>query len=252
MRPPGSAVARLTRVGSSSAGTVSLRSEPPARRGVRGFAGPIVAVCAPVLVVAAVVALALGMSLDRYHGNLLGLVQFGQRFAAETHPPPGAPIESSSGFDGQFFYLQALDPLLLHDSTVDGLRAAHSGYRLERIGYPALAFALAAGRRSAIPFALLAVNVLVLLALAAGFAAYARRRGWSTLWAVPLALMPGLLLPTFRDLSDPLATAIPACRSVAVAKRGGGGQLLSASTVAVLTREVMVLAVIAAAPGGCA
>ncbi len=194
------------------------------------------------LVVAAVLALAVGVSLGRYHGNLLGLVQFGQQFAPETHPPPGAPVDSTFGFDGQFFYLQALDPLLRHDSTIDALRAAHSGYRLQRVGYPALAFALAAGRRSAIPFALLAVNVLVLLALAAGFAAYARRRGWSTLWAVPLALMPGLLLPTLRDLSDPLATA-SMFAGLLLWRSGRRWPAAFALTVAVLTREVMVLAV---------
>ena len=230
----------------SSAGAASLRPERCARRGVRGLAGPIVAVGAPVLVVAAVLALAIGISLNRYQDNLLGLVQFGQHFAPETHPPAGAPVESSRGFDGQFFYLQALDPLLLHDSTLDGLRAAHSGYRLERIGYPALTFALAAGRRSAIPFAMLAVNLLALLALAAGFAAYAYRRGWSTLWAVPLALMPGLLLPTLRDLSDPLATA-SVFAGVLLWRSGRRWPAAFGLTLAVLTREVMVLAVAAVA-----
>jgi hypothetical protein len=199
-----------------------------------------------VLIVAAVLAFALSVNIDRYHGSLLGLVQFGKQYAAVTHPPAGAPVDSPAGFDGQYFYLQAQDPLLLHDSTINALRAVNSGYRLQRAGYPAMAWVLAAGRRSAIPFGLLAVNVLVLLAIAGGFAVYAYRRGWSTLLAVPLALMPGLLLPTLRDLSDPLATAT-LLAGVLLWYHGRRWPAAAALTVAVLTREVMLVAVAALA-----
>jgi hypothetical protein len=198
------------------------------------------------LVVAIVLALAIGVSLDRYHGNASGLVQFGKQYVAETHPPAGAPVDTPAGFDGQFFYRQALDPLLLHDSTVDALRALHSGYRLQRVGYPALAWVLAAGQRSAIPFGLLAVNVIVLLALATGLALYAYRRGWSTTLAVPVALMPGLLLPTLRDLSDPLATATLVA-GLLLWRDGRRWPAAIALSVAVLTREVMLVGVAAIA-----
>jgi hypothetical protein len=223
-----------------------VRPTQPARRGLRFALGPIIAIGVPVLVVAAVLAVALSVNVDRYHGNLLGLVQFGKQYTAVTHPPAGAPVDSPAGFDGQYFYLQALDPLLLHDSTVDGLRPLNMGYRLQRAGYPALAWALAAGQRSAIPFGLLAVNVLVLLAIAGGFAVYAYRRGWSTLLAIPLALMPGLLLPTLRDLSDPLATAA-LLAGVLLWYHGRRWPAAAALTVAVLTREVMLIAVAAIA-----
>jgi hypothetical protein len=203
-------------------------------------------VVTPVLVVAAVLALAIGSRLGANDGHLTGFIQFGSSFARFTHPPTGASTPSALGYDGQFFYVQALDPLLLRDSTVRSLGAAGAGFRMQRAAYPALAFLIAAGRRGAIPFALLAVNVMVLLAVAAGFAIYARRRDWSPLWAVPIALMPGMLLPTVRDLSDPLATA--GVLAGLLAWRGGRRWPAAlALTVAVLTREVMIVVVVAIA-----
>lgn len=217
---------------------VPLRA--PARAGI----GNIGHVIAPVLIVAVVLAFAIGSSLSAYGGHLTGFIQFGSGFARFTHPPAGALVQTPSGYDGQFFYVQALDPLLLHNSTVNALRDAGEGFRLQRGAYPALAFLVAAGRPGAIPFALLAVNVLVLLAVAAGFATYARRRGWSTLWAVAVALMPGMLLPTLRDLSDPLATA-SVLAGLLLWRSGRRWPAALALSVAVLTREVMVLAVVA-------
>src|SRR5580704_5777954 len=106
------------------------------RRTARVRASAIAEILAPVLIVALVLAIALGLSLQRYHGSLLGPIQFGRQFAPVTHPPAGAPVLSPFGFDGQFFYLQAQDPLLLHHSTIAAFRAVHDGYRLQRVGYP--------------------------------------------------------------------------------------------------------------------
>jgi hypothetical protein len=204
----------------------------------------------PVAVVALVLTLAITLDVRAYGGNLTGFIQFGSTFAHATHPPPGALVSSPTGYDGQFFYVQALDPLLLHDSTVNALRATGEEFRLQRVGYPALAALLAAGRPGTIPFALLAVNVLLLLALAGGFAIYARRQGWSTLWALAVALMPGMLLATARDLSDPLAMA-GLLSGLLLWRDGRRWPATVALTVAVLTREVMVLAVVAVAAEAC-
>ena len=213
---------------------------------VRGTRRAAATVALPVALVALTLALAVGLRLHAYRGEVTGFVQFGSSLVHATHPPRGALIPSPTGYDGQFFYLQALDPLLLNNSTVSGLRATGSGFRMQRAAYPALAYLLAAGRAGAIPMALLVANILILLALAAGFAVYARRRGWATGWAVALALMPGMLLPVFRDLSDPLAmTSLIA--GVLFWSHRRRWPAAAALTVAVLTREVMMLAVVAIA-----
>jgi hypothetical protein len=198
----------------------------------------------PVAVVALVLALTVGVQLSLYHGNLTGFVQFGSGYAHELHPPSGALVNSHDGYDGQFFYAQARDPLLLHDNTVRDLSRSGAAFRMQRMAYPALAFGLAGGADGALPFTLLAVNVLILLILAGVFARYAQRRGWPTLWTVALVLTPGLLLPTLRDLSDPLATAgaFGGLLCWQTRRRSWAAGLL---TVAVLAREAMALAVAA-------
>jgi hypothetical protein len=200
----------------------------------------------PIGIVAAVLALAIGARLAADGGNLTGPIQFGARFAHAIHPPPGAAVNSADGYDGQFFYVQARDPLLLHDSTVNALRSAGAGFRMQRAAYPALAFLLAGGQPAAIPFTLLASNVVILLGLTAGFAVYARRRGWSALWALAIALTPGLVLAALRDLSDPLALA-SMLAGLLLWRSGRRWPAAAALVIAVLTREMMMLAVVAVA-----
>lgn len=221
------------------------------RRPVRSEAGwsrsRLLGICRaalPVLTVAVVLAGLITARLAVFGGDVTGLVEFGHKFAHQTHPPAGAFAGSRSGYDGQFFYLQAKDPLLLHDSTIDSMRAAGAGFRLQRMGYPLLAFVVAGGSTAALPIALLAVNVVALLALAAFFAVYARRRGWPTQWAAAMALTPGLLLPMLRDLSDPLATTC-LLAGVLLAQSRRRWSAATALTLAVLTREVAILVVLA-------
>jgi hypothetical protein len=202
-------------------------------------------IAGPVLIVAALLGLVIWSQLAG-GGNLTVFVVFGRMYASAIHPPAGALLNTATGYDGQFFYVQALDPLLLHDATVHALSAAGAAFRMQRMAYPALAYLLAGGQASAVPFALLAVNVLVVLGLTVAFAIYVTRRGWSALWAIPLALMPGMLLPVFRDLSDPLATAALVA-GIVWWRDGSRWPAALALTVAVLTREVMIVAVVGVA-----
>jgi hypothetical protein len=216
---------------------------PPTRVAKRGRQW----VAVPVLIVAAVLGLIIWSQLAvGGGGNLTVFVAFGRMYASAIHPPAAALLNTATGYDGQFFYVQALDPLLLHDATVHALSAADAAFRMQRMAYPALAYLLAGGQASAVPFGLLAVNVLVLLGLTAAFATYAARRGWSSQWALALALMPGMLLPVFRDLSDPLAVAALVA-GIIWWRDGSRWPAALALTVAVLTREVMIVAVVGVA-----
>ena len=103
---------------------------------------------------------------------------------------------------------------------------------------------LAGGQSGAIPFALLAVNVALLLGGAAAFAVYARRQGWSTMWTLAVALAPGMLLATERDLSDPLAM-VGLLSGLLLLRAGRRWPAALGLTVAVLTREVTMLAIVA-------
>lgn len=196
-------------------------------------------------VITGVYGVAIHNNLRAHGGNWTGFVVFGSYFAPHTHPPAGAVVlggGSRDGFDGQFYYVLARDPLLLHDTTLPDL--GREAFRAGRIGYPALARAASEVPGVTLPFALVGVNMAVILLLVGVFAWYAPAWGWSPWWALVLGLFPGFLFATLRDLTDPLATTAGVLGLLAWSRgrRWLSGALL---TVAVLTREVMVLAVVA-------
>lgn len=203
-------------------------------------------VIGPLFAVVVLFAVVIAGRFETYHGNATGFVLFGQHWVQFTGPPRAALINSPDGYDGQFFYLQAKDPLLLHDSTVAGFRGANEAFRMQRVAYPALAWLLAAGQLSGLPWSLLAINVLVILGITAGFALYARGRGWSGWWALAVGFLAGFLTATLRDLSDPLAVA-GMLAGLIMWQRGRRWWAAGLLTVAVLAREPMILAVAAIA-----
>jgi hypothetical protein len=215
------------------------------------FLGPVarlarIDVGGPLLVVIAVFALLVGVRLGETGGDPSGFVVFGQNFAAYTHPPSGAIISSGDGYDGQFFWRQTSDPLLLRDATVASFAHANARFRTQRVAYPALAFVLGAGQGDAILWALIAINLAAVLALTYAFARYARSRGWSGWWALGVALLPGLELATLRDLSDTLAVATMFGGFLAW-RRDRRGWAAALFATAALTREPMALAPLAVA-----
>jgi len=223
-------------------GTRSGALAVPAIRRLRGWGQVIL----PVLIVALLFGVVVGNRLSTYHGNPTGFVLFGSHFERVTHPPPGAVINSKYGYDGQFFYLQAKDPLLLHAATIAAFRRSRQPFRMQRVAYPALSYLVAGGRRSAIPWAMLGVNVAVVLLVTLGFAIYALRRGWGGWWALAIGLLPGLLVGTLRDLSDPLACAA-VVGGLMLWQRRHRWWAAVLLALAALAREPMILAVVAVA-----
>ncbi|MHB1833913.1 MAG: hypothetical protein ACYCXW_03010 [Solirubrobacteraceae bacterium] len=223
----------------------------PSAAGLR-LAARRLAVVAPTLVIALVLAMLIGSRLADYHGNPAGFILFGHRYVHYTQPPAGAPVESPDGYDGQFYWIEARDPLLLHRSTIANM-VGPAGYHLQRPAYPARAAALALGRESALPLAMLAVNVIAVLGLTLAFAVFCRRRGWSVWWALAVGALPGLLMPTLRDLTDPLATAtmLGALLAWRSERRWVAAVLLTISVLSRETGAVAVAAILVEALIGC-
>jgi hypothetical protein len=174
------------------------------------------------------------------------LVKFGRPESHYIHPPAGAPISSTIGYDGQIYWLQATDPLLRNPATRAELARGWSAYHLQRPAYPLLAWVFAGGQRSLLPWSLLLVNVAFVLGLTAAFSVYCRRRGWSPWWALAVGLTPGVLLPVLADLSDAMATACLIAGLICW-ERGRTWASAGLLAVAALTREPMILAVLAIA-----
>ena len=137
--------------------------------------------------------------------KLGNFVVAGSRYASSTRVPSDLPVGTGSGYDGQFYYRLALDPFDLA-RTAFGIRL-DSFSRVERMGYPFLAWLVARGQHASVPLALVVVNVIAcgIVALAGGL--LARSAGRHALWGLVFAGYWGYLWTLGRDLTELTAAA---------------------------------------------
>ncbi len=190
---------------------------------------------APVLVALGVYLAFLALILAPYGFNPSALIGLGA-----TNPlndaallPDGLIVFEGIGYDGQHFYHIARD-------LVRGERPAVPPVRVQRIGYPMAAALLSLGREAAIPYALVAVNLLAVAAGTAVFIRLLRRHGLSPWWSLLFALNSGQILAVQMDLALPMVMALTAGAYLCWERRrvGAAAALL---TAALLTRESAVL-----------
>jgi hypothetical protein len=139
------------------------------------------------------------------HRQLGRFVVAGSDFASRSRVPKNLPVGAGSGYDGQFYYRLALDPFDLARRAF-GIRF-DSLSRVERIGYPFLAWLVARGQHAAVPLALVIVNVAAcgVVALAGGL--LAKSAGRHALWGLVFAGYWGYLWTLGRDLTELTAAA---------------------------------------------
>lgn len=184
--------------------------------------------------------------LETFGGDVTRFVIASARFIP---PPAGASVglsltTSSIGYDGQFYYLLALNPF----SPLPTLPGAHfdvPAYRAQRILYPLLVWALSlGGRPDLVPAVLVIVNLLAIAGVGALGALFARQHGVAPLWGVLLAFYPGLLVSLAGDLAEPLAM-LCALGGLLCAKRHRWGWAALLLSLAVLARETTALIAVA-------
>jgi len=191
------------------------------------------------VVVGGVVAITVHQQFHMF-GDANGLIHFGSYFAPFTHPPKNAITGGKYGYDGQWYWVLAHDPLLLWKSTLAHLQFQR--FRAQRIGYPALSYVVAQVLSIPTATAMLLVNIGLVVGGTFAFSLYAVRRGWSPLWGLAVGLLPGLVIATLYDLTDPLA-ALALMAGLIGWSRGSRRWAPLMLAVAVLAREVTVLVV---------
>jgi hypothetical protein len=146
----------------------------------------------PWWIVTALAVVYLTIVVTSYGGDPLALATLGTRFSEDD--PNG-----SEGYDGQFAYYIARDPL-------HGWRQCDvPAYRYQRILYPLLARLLALGREAWIPYSLPLIN---LVALGAGTwltEQILRRYKMSRWYALTYGLYAGQLMSVRLNLNEPLS-----------------------------------------------
>lgn len=92
--------------------------------------------------------------------NFSRFIVAGSDFVQADTEHPNLIINEGQGYDGQFFYRYAHDPLNF-EKTAHGVTVDHIEYRVQRTLYPTIAFLLSfCGNEKLIPFVLVLLNVL--------------------------------------------------------------------------------------------
>ncbi|MGA2520378.1 MAG: hypothetical protein ABSG81_06105 [Acidimicrobiales bacterium] len=200
------------------------------------FRHPALVGAATALVALVVVALRVEVAGQGHVGNL---VLLGSRFVVPgSHV--GVPVVHGNGYDGQFYYRLALDPLDFSPHA-QGI-VMDSPQRYERVVYPVLAWTLSAGHASLVPWSLIAVNVVCLGALGWLGALVARDGGRHPAWGLLVPAYFGFVWSLSRDLTEIVECTFIVAGLVALRRRRPVlcGLALSA---AVLSRETALVVV---------
>jgi hypothetical protein len=176
------------------------------------------------------------------HLSLFMLLGSGRTgFTNAKQLPPGVMIgdPNAAGYDGQFYYRLALDPFNW-SKTAYGITMDQS-YRYTRIGYPILAWLVSLGQHQFVPFALVAINLVGVAAMAFLGGMFARDSGRHALWGLAFAAYFGLVVSVGRDTAEPLAEACMLGGLLAY-RRSKPVLTTCLFTVGAITRETILLA----------
>jgi hypothetical protein len=162
-------------------------------------------------------------------------VHLGREFETSAHTSskigPQLGWQSEIGYDGQYYFGVAVDPVHAKDYMGD-----RAGYVYGRLGFPLVAGLLGGGSVDVVPYTMLAIELAAVLAATVAIALWLKRRGLPVWLALLYGLYPGLIFSVFHDLTEPLAFAFAAVGMLALQRRR---VWLSAAllALAILTRE---------------
>jgi hypothetical protein len=177
-------------------------------------------------------------------GDITRFILVGRHFATPSQLPPGVAVAPTYGYDGQFFYRLALNPVNFSHIAY-GIRVDQP-YRYMRIGYPWLTWLVSFGQHVLVPVMLVVINIVAIGAMGYLGGMFARQGGRHALAGLVLPAYFGLLTSLSRDTAEPLAAACLLGGLLAIRARRPvlAGLLLAYGA---LTRESVMVAVAAVA-----
>jgi hypothetical protein len=168
--------------------------------------------------------------------NALWFVHIGRQMLGASHTStvitPDVDWQSPLGYDGQYYWALAVDPVHAKDYM-----PTNGGFVYSRPLYPGIARLLALGSPGAVPYTMLVINLLAVVIGTLAIAVWLRRRGLSPALALLYGLFPGLVFSTFRDLTEPLAFAFVTLAGLALDQRRSVAVTAALLALAGLTRE---------------
>ena len=177
-------------------------------------------------------------------GDITRFILVGRHFATLSQLPRGVAVAPTYGYDGQFFYRLALNPVNFSHIAY-GIRVDQP-YRYMRIGYPWLTWLVSFGQHVLVPVMIVVINIVAVGAIGYLGGMFARQGGRHALAGLVLPAYFGLLTSLSRDTAEPLAAACLLGGLLAIRARRPvlAGLLLAYGA---LTRESVMVAVAAVA-----
>lgn len=177
-------------------------------------------------------------------GDISRFILVGRHFATPSQLPPHIALAPTYGYDGQFYYRLALNPVNFSHIAY-GIRVDQP-YRYMRIGYPWLTWLVSFGQHVLVPAMLVVINIVAIGAVGYLGGMFARQGGRHALAGLVLPAYFGLLTSLSRDTAEPLAAACLLGGLLAIRARRPvlAGLLLAYGA---LTRESVMVAVAALA-----
>ena len=188
---------------------------------------PLFILVRPALVVGCLYVLFIGLDMLIHGHSFLYYAHIGPRFV--LHIPGAAP-----GYDGQFFYQIARDPL--HASQF----LDRPAYRYQRIVYPMLVWIITLGQASLVPFMLLLVNFLAIVLGTALVARMLIQQKMSPWYSLAFGLYFGQATALIFDTTEPL-TYFLVCLGLFLIMRKRPTAAALTMGLAVLSRETAIL-----------
>lgn len=141
-------------------------------------------------------------TLAKHDGDLSTFIVAGDRYVdAAATASPILVRPHSDGYDGQFYYRLAVHPFSFA-ARDQGVAFDSPAWRMQRIGYPLLAWTVSLGHAAAVPAVLFAINLLGLGAIAGLAAAIARKAALSPFVPLAIVLWPGFLAGLTHDTTE--------------------------------------------------
>jgi hypothetical protein len=178
----------------------------------------------------------MAVQLRLHHGDVTVFITAGDMFAhREQLSAPIAILPNSPGYDGVFYYRLGLDPFT-RVATDFGITLDNPATRMQRIGYPLLAWVFSFGQAGLLPWVMVGLNLAGLGVITWLSAALARRHGVPAWLGLAPAFYPGFVLTLTRDTTE-IAAVTFGFTAVCLALQGRFWRAAPFAAFAVVTRE---------------
>jgi hypothetical protein len=168
---------------------------------------PLIAAFAVYLVVGASVGTKVG-----HTGDPAAFIVPGKIWVAPALLPPDTFVYPGPGYDGQFFFYLAQDPLLTGKvasrDKVNSPHIDHIAYRYQRILLPALGWLTSWGHPRLLEWTMPMINLFAVLGAGFLLAQFLAARGRSPWLALVYMLSLSVMVGVVNDLADPLAASL--------------------------------------------